>query len=139
MDRLQLRNRNAPPRGTPFEEMPEVQDIRDAIGRTGASFFFVLSGREFDRNFPIDPERKQRRYMALTRWAEDSGGRLAFIRDEFDVKTLIEEINQVPGTSYRLEYRSSPNPSAPDTRTIEVRVSNPALRVLQSRTLVPEN
>ena len=133
-DQLQLGNRGAQAQETPFEQTPEVLGIVDAIGRTDASFFFVLSRWEFDVTYSDDQERKRRRYMALARWAQASGGRVALISQESNVDTLIDELNREPGTSYRLTYLASPNPSAPEERTIEVRVGNPALRVLQSRT-----
>ncbi len=134
VDRLQFGNRDGPAEETPFEQTPEALGIVDAIGRTDAAFFFVLSQHEFGGNYSDDQERKRRRYMALARWAETSGGRVALLYYESDMDALIDELNREPGTSYRLTYLSSPNPTAPATRAIEVRVDDPDLRVLQSRT-----
>ena len=139
VDRLQFGNRDGPAEETPFEHTPEVLGVQDAIGRTDAAFFFVLSKHEFGGNYSDDQERKQRRYMALARWAETSGGRVALLYFESDMGALIDELNREPGTSYRLTYLSSPNPTAPATRAIEVRVDDPDLRVLQSRTRYRED
>ncbi len=139
VDRLQFGNRDGPAEETPFEQTPEVLEIVDAIGRTDAAFFFVLSQHEFGGNYSDDQERKRRRYMALARWAETSGGRVALLYYESDIDALIDELNREPGTSYRLTYLSSPNPTAPATGVIEVRVDDPALRVLQSPTRYRED
>ena len=139
VDRLQFGNRDGPAQETPFEQTPEALGIVDAIGRTDAAFFFVLSQHEFGGNYSDDQERKRRRYIALARWAETSGGRVALLYYESDMDALIDELNREPGTSYRLTYLSSPNPTAPATRVIEVRVDDPALRVLQSPTRYRED
>jgi VWFA-related protein len=64
--------------------------------------------------------------------AESSGGRIYFPKDLDEVVPLYEQIGRELGTSYSIGY--APGAAAGiGTHTIEVRVANPELKVIQSR------
>jgi hypothetical protein len=87
----------------------EIQQVREAIAATGASFFFVLTWNEFTATYPDDAPRRRRRYLALTDWADISGGELVLVRDLDDIGSLQRELSVRGSTRYRLGV----NPSEP--------------------------
>jgi hypothetical protein len=66
--------------------------------------------------------------------AERSGGRMLYPRRMEDIVPLYEGIGRELGTSYSLGYTPADERTDGSLRRIEIRTTDPALRLTQSRT-----
>ena len=156
LDPVLLNNESAQQVLDPLFGLPDMaeeaafQDVALLVKRSGARFYFVAYGTDRNPLVPEDyglpryitsryknPDLAQKYLVRvrsrMERLAEISGGRVIFPAKPEEVVPLTQRIAHDLSTSYRLSYVPAKPQKDGSYRRVEVRVSNPSLRTVQSR------